>query len=146
MLYICMCHKSSFVFNLTYPHVPDERCHALYHVKFNPHNTETVTENDEKTTITWFRPKAVKDVLFCSFVYPSRTLRHWRPHAACWRSRWWSWNLSTTSCWRRRGSGRLGEVPWRMKKAKLRDAPETCKDCWTMRSRTGNIHAWTLLN
>lgn len=26
-----------------------------------------------------------------------------------------------------------------MKKAKLRDAPGTCRDCWTMRSRIGKI-------
>lgn len=70
-------------------------------------------------------------------------MRRWRPHAACWRSRWLSWSPWTMSCWRRNGSGRLGEVPWKMKKAKLRDAQETCRDCWTMRSRTGDIQTLT---
>lgn len=41
---------------------------------------------------------------------------------------------------RKRGSGKPGEVPWRMRKAKPRDAPGTCRDFWTMRSRIGNMH------
>lgn len=44
-----------------------------------------------------------------------------------------------TSCWRRRGSGKLGEAPWRTRKAKRSGAPGTCSDCWTTRSRTGEV-------